>query len=100
MRDTKCWTYPPSYDYEVKLEVMGANYTETVPINKTIAAGAQELITIRLGLGKSPAHISTSVSVQQTRRSIRSRFIWKCSFRSLTPVISGTLACTRETCFT
>lgn len=47
---------PPSYDYEAKFQVTGTNYTETVPINKTIGPGAKELISIRLGAPKSSVH--------------------------------------------
>ena len=47
---------PPSYDYEAKFQVTGTNYTETVPINKTIGPGAQERISIRLGVPKSSLH--------------------------------------------
>jgi hypothetical protein len=47
---------PPSYDYEARFRVTGTNYTETVPINKTIEPGSQELISIRLGVPKSSVH--------------------------------------------
>jgi hypothetical protein len=47
---------PPSYEYEAKFQVTGTNYTETVPINKTVGPGQEELISIRLGVPKSSIH--------------------------------------------